>query len=78
MDEKPVCENCGSTHIIPILYGCAASPVFRAAMVDVALVVTKPYTPGLPLFHCRDCGQEFGSEDNSGYTLMEHGGATVH
>ena len=78
MNEKPVCENCGSTLVIPILYGCAASPVFRAAMVDVALVVSERYTPGLPVFHCRDCGWEFGREDGLGHKLMEGSSVTIH
>jgi hypothetical protein len=66
-EVAPPCSSCGSTDVLPILYGMPESDVKGTMLAprpddDVALGGCR-VSPELPAWRCRACRHDFGRLD---------------
>ena len=54
------CPRCHSTHLVPIENGVPPVNIDRGADRDGIILASWRVPGGVPKWHCRDCGTEFG------------------
>ena len=59
-NKRPKCPHCGSSAVIPILYGDPAPKAWNAAERDELQLGGCCVENGMPVWHCKKCDFEFG------------------
>ncbi|MET0689753.1 MAG: hypothetical protein ABWZ38_01905 [Candidatus Binatia bacterium] len=56
----PICPECGSASVIPVIHGVATLEIQRALQAGKAILADREEWEGMTEWYCKTCGCDWG------------------
>ena len=56
----PICPECGSTPVIPVIHGVATLKIQRSVKAGKAILADREEWEGMTEWYCKTCGCDWG------------------